>query len=225
MADAQNETVDDMSEPLLIGVGPSSKSIQEQPADEPGDSYNMKIESSGKAEANTSIVPNTHFYSDCCGLRSPDKSIRRKAMIRCGACCFCSLAIILPVIFLVIIPAIIRGIVDGSGVDIQSAYIINPTDTSFKSSVTMSFTNVGSIPATLQMNDITISWDGDGGGNLATLSGSNAVSVSTSPVTVNSVATVVNAEALANFNKVAVLYHVCIGIWEVVLNIGFSRLL
>ena len=103
-----------------------------------------------------------------------------------------------------IIPAIIQDFVDSTNLQIQSTTIMSPNNVAFQSVVVQSFSQAGPIPATAQLNDLTVSFDGPGGGNLITLSGTPAFTVSTSPVTLNALATVDNITAFADFNRQAI---------------------
>lgn len=170
----------------------------------PNSSYSLKVEQ--QTPINEPLLENSKAGSRsyCCGFLHADSSDRLAGYKKLGACMFVTLLILLPIIFWVIIPAIIRSFVDSTGVTILSASIINPSNSGFQSSVTMSFSQAGPIPATLQMQAVSISWNGNGGGNLVTLSDSNTVAVSKDPVTINTYATVDNANALANFNSFAI---------------------
>lgn len=138
-------------------------------------------------------------------LFSHDEKLRRKSrLIYCGATSFFVVSLLLMLTFLVIIPSVVRGMVDSTPLTINSAMISNPNDDFFHSTVVQSMA-AGPIPATLQFNSLTISWDESGGGDLLSLSECNELSIEgDKPLTMNAKAHVQNVTALKNFNKFSV---------------------
>lgn len=109
-----------------------------------------------------------------------------------------------PIVFLVIIPAIIQSICNSTGIEIKSALITNPTNTDFDSAIVVEFGKSPPIPATVKINQLTASWNGAGGGNLLVLSNTNTVSISTKPTTLYAEGEVSSVSAMSTFLKSAV---------------------
>jgi hypothetical protein len=148
--------------------------------------------------------------TNCCtGLNHADPQIRQASRLKFCLSCFIFLAILLPIIFLVIIPEVTQHMVDESDLHIIEANIINPNDVSFTSHVTQKFQNIDedsvSNDAEIQMHKLSLLWnDGTGNKKLATLTHSNAIGVSTSKVTMKSQANVKDVDALSEFNLFAI---------------------
>jgi hypothetical protein len=148
--------------------------------------------------------------SNCCtGLNHPDPKIRQASRLKFCLSCFLFLAVLLPIIFLVIIPEVTQHMVDQSDLYIIQANIINPNDISFTSHVTQKFQNLDedsiSDGTEIQMHKLSLLWnDGTGNKKLATLTHSNAVEISTNKVTLKSQANVKDVDALTEFNLFAI---------------------
>jgi hypothetical protein len=56
-------------------------------------------------------------------------------------------------------------------------------------------------------DDLVLSWQHDGGGDLVNLKGSSTISVSTAPSTLTSTGHIKNATAFKNFNLAAITSH------------------
>jgi hypothetical protein len=142
---------------------------------------------------------------DCCGLNSSDSQIKQSSRLKFCFGCFTFLAILLPLLFLVIIPEVTQGMVDDSDLVIIEANIINPNDVSFQSHVTQKFKGVEGTHGTIQMHKLSLQWnDGTGNKKLAALTHSNEVDITTSKVTLKSQATVKDIDALSEFNLFAI---------------------
>lgn len=105
----------------------------------------------------------------------------------------------------VAVPAYMQYLTWKNSIVIDSISIISPDETSFTSSVVERFSADCPVSATATMqNDLVLTWQHDGGGDLVKLTGSNSIPVSTSPATLSSTAQVVNSTAFANFNAYAI---------------------
>lgn len=144
------------------------------------------------------IIAPTSFYS---------QTFKRRVAV----CSICSafLIIFLPILFLVIIPGVIRNSVEKTNVAAQSAFIVCPTNQSFETSVVLVFSQSAPIPAHMQMKEIVVSWDGPNGGDLISLTKSDKIQVTKKPTQVHSLANVRNHQALSSFTEYAMNSKSC----------------
>lgn len=143
--------------------------------------------------------------SDCCGLNNQNPDIKKAARLKFCLGCVGILAVLLPLLFLVIIPQATQHLVNQSDLIILQANIINPNDISFTSKVTQKFSNVQSAEGTLQMHRISLLWnDGTGNKKLASLTHSNDLTIGTNTVNLKSQANVEDVNALSEFNLFAI---------------------
>jgi hypothetical protein len=158
-------------------------------------------------DLNKNLVDSTgnsksHSWYESSHLWDSDLNVRFRArVLACSGITFVVLTVMLPVLFLVIIPSIIQSIVN----DVIQADIENPSANQFQSQVQVKFTNVGSISAKMKLKSATLSWNGIGGGDLATLEHGNTISVKDNgQTTLSATAIVINETALSYFNAYAV---------------------
>ena len=146
------------------------------------------------------------YYS---GLSSDDPALKRRSQyVIYGHVIFITTSLLMLILtFTVIIPAIMQDLVNQSNLSLEMATITNPTNTSFDSAVLGKFSNVGSLSAKVKMNTLTVSWSGEGGGNMLKLSNSNSLTIKNNEVaTISSDATVDDMTAFSNFNTY-LLHH------------------
>jgi hypothetical protein len=123
----------------------------------------------------------------------------------CCACTFFNLALWVPLILCVIIPAIMQSLVNHADLTISAVTIVNPTTASFQAVNVQTFTNAGSITATAYTNHLNINWNTPTGGQLVQLGKSNEFEVKNNhQVSMTSTATVENEDAFTNFNSAAI---------------------
>jgi hypothetical protein len=140
----------------------------------------------------------SHYYH---GLSSSDENLRtRSKLIIYGNSCACGLlCVLLVLMFTVIIPAVMQSIVNDSVMELVSASISNPGNTSFSSSVLQKFTNAGSVSAKAKVNTLSISWSDS---EILKLTNGNTITVANNKEsTMNAIANVVNDEAMIRFNN------------------------
>ncbi|KAI8804175.1 hypothetical protein BJ742DRAFT_742327 [Cladochytrium replicatum] len=126
--------------------------------------------------------------------------VRHKRWVICGGVTLIFLVIFLPVLFLVIIPKIIQGIVDASAISFTSASLSNVTVTSFRLSGNGTISNSGSIPATITTeNPIILSWNGKNLGSLPGLPPISAGQGGDVALSINDIVSVSNEDNFANF--------------------------
>ncbi|KAI8814501.1 hypothetical protein BJ742DRAFT_703861 [Cladochytrium replicatum] len=126
--------------------------------------------------------------------------IRRKRWLICGVVTLVFLAIFLPVLFLVIIPKIIQGIVDASVINFNSAGLSNVTATSFTLTGNGTIGNTGSIPADISSEGpISLYWQGKLLGSLPGLPDISAGHGGDTPLVISNTVTVSNEDNFANF--------------------------
>jgi len=95
---------------------------------------------------------------ECCGLTSKDDKVRTYARRMWCASFVMVLGIVSALVFLVVIPVFVRDLVATSDIIVQSVTIVNPSDTSFQSTVVQKFSKSGPISATVDFNSISISF-------------------------------------------------------------------
>lgn len=144
--------------------------------------------------------------SDCMGLKSKDGYTRCKSWLcLCCGVTFVVLAIMLPIIFLVIIPQEVQHAVDNSNLTIMKVTISKPNNESFALSVDQQIKSDTSTSGRIKMKELTLCWNSDyadsvGNERLAVLSSSNSVKITNDPVTIRSTGNVVDTNALSVFN-------------------------
>jgi len=111
------------------------------------------------------------------------------------------LAVILPVSFLVILPAVVRNECEHTDISIVTTTLTNPTNEAFESDVVMKFSKNAILPSTSHIQEAQISWDGSGGGHLVRLKHSSTIHVTSSPHHLRSHGVVDNVTAFTDFNK------------------------
>lgn len=112
--------------------------------------------------------------------------------------------VFLPLLFTVIIPDIVQGMVDDSEIKIFQVVIKNPTNDSFESYVVEKFKNTGTTSAEIEMHTVSLFWKEEGGGKMAKLSKNNRLDITSDHVEMKSSASVVDAQMLADFNLYAI---------------------
>lgn len=109
------------------------------------------------------------------------------------------------VIVFVAVPAYMSYLTWKNDIIVDSVAIVNPTEVGFQSVVTQRFSENCPVSATVQMhNDLVLSWNSPGGGELATLKYSSSLDVSTSTGKLYSTAIISNNTAFTNFNLYAI---------------------
>jgi LEA14-like dessication related protein len=121
----------------------------------------------------------------------------------CG--CIIALCIVfLPILFTVVIPDIVQGMVDDSEIEIMQVVIRNPNNDSFESYVVEKFKNTGSMSAEIQMHSVSLFWNDAGGGKMAKLNSNNRLDITADEVEMKSRASVVDADLMTDFNLYAI---------------------
>lgn len=118
----------------------------------------------------------------------------------CVGTSFVLLAVMLPVMFLVVLPDIIRDECDHTDIMISESQVVNPTNEGFDSVVRLKFSKSSPIPAKIHMHDTIVSWSGEGGGKMIKLTHSGGLNVDTSVQTLSSRASIIDADTLSAFN-------------------------
>jgi hypothetical protein len=107
--------------------------------------------------------------------------------------------ILIPLVFTVVIPSFIVSSVENSEIKVQKATFINPSDSTFHTSIDLKFSSGVSISSQVDIHDMKVSWDELGGGRVMNLKHINKLSVTTSSQTMNALVQVSNITALTDF--------------------------
>lgn len=130
---------------------------------------------------------------------------RKKTVHRCCCCFWVLMTIMLPLTFAVIIPAVVRNLVENGPVDVQSVTILYPQDNEVQLSISLVAPEVtgflawaaGVIHASATANYLTASFNGN---QVLSLGKSNLITVHKGPLTVN-IGGSVDADAATEFEK------------------------
>jgi hypothetical protein len=128
-------------------------------------------------------------------------SRHRKILTLCGISVFIVAAIMLPLTFVVIVPAEVNSECERLQLSVDATYVTNPTDEGFESTVFLKFSDNAMLPATAHMESAKMSWYGAGGGHLLNLKHINTIHVSTDIQHMKSYAMIDNVTAFTDFNE------------------------
>jgi hypothetical protein len=107
--------------------------------------------------------------------------------------------ILIPLVFTIVIPSFIVDSCEKADISIQKATFINPSDSTFRTSIDLKFSSGVSISSQVDIHDMKVSWNDLGGGRVLKLNHINQLAVTTSSQTMHAMVQVSNLTALTDF--------------------------